>query len=705
MLDHDIWWFFYLLLFLYLVCSLTYEACKVIPSFVVDLITGVHNSINGPLVAIALKYIRSSLVFGFRGHPLPHQTKVEVNLINTPLLAIVYETILRELRSHAVKEANILINGVYSWLDWVFGVVVLAGLDLVGRFIELGRQLSENHEAEIIKRIEGPPIRLLLTGSPIRLLITCPPVPKLVDGVRKLIEAPRLLITGPPVSHIQSYVHRLLVCGPPVRHLIESPCLLITGPPAHPNVDGPFGPAQLFIEGPPTRKLVTGPPACKLVTGPPVRQLITAVPIRGFITYPTSPGISTLDEATSSQGEVVDEEVSDSGFQRSHIATQDVKEFLSLTSDWRLVLEVEAKRREDNEATSESISPALSEDDATSKSISRALSSDDASSSNTDSSSDFSVGSPGSYVSPASSPEPSAPKVAFLDPNKDPFLVSLPLDSLKPVGRGGFGAIWKATGPDGKSYALKVVDRSEENDERLMNEIEALDRASGSRWAIEMQGYTMTDDKYFLTFARTASLADLRMDVEGLLRRTTAYPHTVQILGVHDLHVRGILHGDIKPETVMIQDGHIRITDFGFAELFNHGKLSKKQLAAFHHLMEQATDAFPPLKNSATNPHIISSMGGTPGYSAPEVRKGYQCSFGVGFYSAGVVLHYLLTGLMPYEPAPKEAHGYNFDEQLIDPEHVLTDDEYHFVERMIAPNPFCRPTVHQMKTHPIFSHI
>ena len=81
------------------------------------------------------------------------------------------------------------------------------------------------------------------------------------------------------------------------------------------------------------------------------------------------------------------------------------------------------------------------------------------------------------------------------------------------------------------------------------------------------------------------------------LKRKPSYPVRMRILNeildaVEYLHMKGILHNDLKPDNVLIDSvgGHIKIIDFGLAE--------------------------------NASEHLTRRLGGTPGYSAPEVMKG-----------------------------------------------------------------------------------
>ena len=81
------------------------------------------------------------------------------------------------------------------------------------------------------------------------------------------------------------------------------------------------------------------------------------------------------------------------------------------------------------------------------------------------------------------------------------------------------------------------------------------------------------------------------------------------------------MYRDLKPENVLIDnEGHIRLTDFG---------LSKGGLQNTHGRTE--------------------SFCGTPEYLAPEIIRDKDYGYSVDWYSFGLVLYEMLTGINPFK--------------------------------------------------------
>jgi serine/threonine protein kinase len=95
--------------------------------------------------------------------------------------------------------------------------------------------------------------------------------------------------------------------------------------------------------------------------------------------------------------------------------------------------------------------------------------------------------------------------------------------------------------------------------------------------------------------------------------------------GLAAIHAAGIVHGDIKPNNIMLDgaglDVRLCITDFGLARAYTgETSLSGNELA-----------------------------GGTPAYMAPEVHRGLEPSQAGDLFALGVVLHEVFTGEKPLQ--------------------------------------------------------
>jgi len=114
-------------------------------------------------------------------------------------------------------------------------------------------------------------------------------------------------------------------------------------------------------------------------------------------------------------------------------------------------------------------------------------------------------------------------------------------------------------------------------------------------------------------------------DLASLLRRIGQLPAAKALdiarglcSGLAAAHDRDVIHGDLKPQNVMIDGrGRARITDFGLA--------------------------------SISGERGPGALAGTPAYMAPEQLAGKQASFKSDIYALGLILHEMLTGERIFE--------------------------------------------------------
>lgn len=93
--------------------------------------------------------------------------------------------------------------------------------------------------------------------------------------------------------------------------------------------------------------------------------------------------------------------------------------------------------------------------------------------------------------------------------------------------------------------------------------------------------------------------------------------------GMHAAHQAQILHRDLKPPNILINDkGLVKIVDFGLAAADN---------------------------DAATRLTKTGALMGTPLYMAPELLQNHQLDARMDIYSLGVIMYEVFTGVPPYQ--------------------------------------------------------
>lgn len=157
------------------------------------------------------------------------------------------------------------------------------------------------------------------------------------------------------------------------------------------------------------------------------------------------------------------------------------------------------------------------------------------------------------------------------------------------------------------------------------------------------------------------------------------------VLALEYLHTSGVVYRDLKPENVLIDaEGHIRLTDFG---------LSKSGLKD----RDGRTESFC----------------GTPEYLAPEIIKDKEYGYSVDWYSFGLVVYEMLTGINPFKTGQDLSLVEKMNEILnkeIPIPKKLSIEARDFLKQILRKEPTtrigCREAgVDELKAHPFFKSI
>jgi len=197
-----------------------------------------------------------------------------------------------------------------------------------------------------------------------------------------------------------------------------------------------------------------------------------------------------------------------------------------------------------------------------------------------------------------------------------------PLDGYtikRGVGRGGFGEVYFAVSDAGKEVALKLLHRSPESELRGIGHCLNLKHPN----LVHLYDLRTDDhgDKWLvMEYVFGEALAQwINRYPTGLPTELVKEWFAAIARGVGYLHEQGVVHRDIKPGNVFVENGHLKIGDYG---------LSRRISVSQGGEMTQGI--------------------GTPYYMAPEIGRGnYNQS--VDIYALGVMLYEMLTGHPPFQ--------------------------------------------------------
>ncbi|KAG9285416.1 hypothetical protein G9A89_010891 [Geosiphon pyriformis] len=209
------------------------------------------------------------------------------------------------------------------------------------------------------------------------------------------------------------------------------------------------------------------------------------------------------------------------------------------------------------------------------------------------------------------------PELSF---NRELSLANFEL--CRTLGTGSFGRVHLAQSNHNRDfYAMKVLKKSE------VVRLKQVEHTNNEKRILEQINHPFLVGLWG-TFQDSANLYMVMDYVVGgelfsVLRKTQRFPDHVAkfyaaevLLAFEYLHEKDIIYRDLKPENLLLdRNGHIKITDFGFAK----------------HV-----------------PDITWTLCGTPDYLAPEVIQSKGYSKAVDWYSLGVLIFEMLAGYPPF---------------------------------------------------------
>uniref|UniRef100_A0A8C9KTQ9 Serine/threonine-protein kinase PLK3 n=1 Tax=Serinus canaria TaxID=9135 RepID=A0A8C9KTQ9_SERCA len=260
-------------------------------------------------------------------------------------------------------------------------------------------------------------------------------------------------------------------------------------------------------------------------------------------------------------------------------------------------------------------------------------------------------------------------------PRKDPLAAGPP----GPSSSGGFARCYEMTDlSSNKTYAVKVIPHSRvakpHQREKITNEIE-LHRDLHHKHIVKFSHYFEDSESIyiFLEHCSRKSLAHIWKARHTLLEPEVRYYLKQIISGLKYLHLKGILHRDLKLGNFFINENmELKVGDFGLAACQDVSDQKKKTIC------------------------------GTPNYLAPEVllRQGHGPESDV--WSLGCVMYTLLCGNPPFETSDlKETYRCIKQVEYTLPV-FLSLPAKHLITGILRRNPQDRFTLDEILDHEFF---
>lgn len=198
---------------------------------------------------------------------------------------------------------------------------------------------------------------------------------------------------------------------------------------------------------------------------------------------------------------------------------------------------------------------------------------------------------------------------------------------IRSIGEGGMANVYLAFDTIlEREVAVKVLRGDLAEDEKFIRRFQREANAASSLRhpnIVEMYDVGEDDGKYFIVMEYVNGKT-----LKSLIKKRGALtlPEVIDIMlqltsGIACAHDSYIIHRDIKPQNVLIlEDGRVKITDFGIAMALNSNELTQ-----------------------------TNSVMGSVHYLPPEQAAGHGSTIKSDIYSLGILMYELLTGKLPFK--------------------------------------------------------
>ncbi|TNV79205.1 hypothetical protein FGO68_gene13766 [Halteria grandinella] len=265
--------------------------------------------------------------------------------------------------------------------------------------------------------------------------------------------------------------------------------------------------------------------------------------------------------------------------------------------------------------------------------------------------------------------------------NKQDFFI------LKVIGRGSFGKVYLVKKKDNdKLYAMKTLKK----DQQLLAaqyastkaEREILEKINHP-FIVKLHFAFQTPQKlYFVMDFLNGGELFYHLKREGRFTESRTQFYAAEILlALECLHKNGVIYRDLKPENVLLDsEGHVKLTDFGLSK---QGVIGNRNTYTFC---------------------------GTPEYLAPEIVKGKGHGKAVDWWSLGLMIYEMLSGINPFKVRNKN----KFEklqmilEDEIEMQPSFSEEACSLIQGLLTKKPKQRlgyNGCHEIKDHPFFGNI
>jgi serine/threonine protein kinase len=292
---------------------------------------------------------------------------------------------------------------------------------------------------------------------------------------------------------------------------------------------------------------------------------------------------------------------------------------------------------------------------------------------------------------------------------------------LKPISRGAFGRVFLAKKrTTGDLFAIKVLRKADmirkNAVESILAERNILISVRNPFVVRFFYSFTCRENLYLvMEYLNGGDLYSLLRNL-GCLDEEMARVYIAEVvLALEYLHTLHVVHRDLKPDNLLIaHDGHIKLTDFGLSKvgLINStDDLSGPAVSGTMLLGEDEDSLCATEQSDQRERRQKRSAVGTPDYLAPEILLGTGHAETADWWSVGIILFELLTGIPPFNAEHPQTIFDNILNRKIpwpDVPEEMSYEAMDLIDKLLTEDPNQRlgaKGAAEVKRHPFFKDI
>lgn len=257
-------------------------------------------------------------------------------------------------------------------------------------------------------------------------------------------------------------------------------------------------------------------------------------------------------------------------------------------------------------------------------------------------------------------------------------------DFGKLIGRGAYSEVFIARDKQRNELcAVKVLERSNDEHAKLIDrELAVLKMLNHANIVQIYDIFDSTRETYVvMEYLAGGELLDLITESDHLSERNSKQVIREVLQAIQYLHVRGIVHRDVKPENILCVNRawplRVKLTDFGLSKMVGIPKAGGME-------------------------SVMRSQCGTAYYLAPEIANNQAYSKPVDLWACGVVLYVMLAGKFPFYGDTDEKFMRRLRAGVKFPDKewaAISSDAKALVRGLLDPKPDSRLTAAQALQH------